>query len=71
MLDEIEELELVLAHYAITWGVKLPSSASVLSNRLGWGYWGLYTSGTEEGEEGVSGNLMGMIDTFVRTRGGN
>ena len=52
MLDEIEELELVLAHYAITWGVKLPGVASVLSNRLGWEYWGLYSSETEGGEEG-------------------
>jgi len=24
MLDEVEELHLVLDHYAITWGVKLP-----------------------------------------------
>lgn len=26
MLDEVEELELVLDHYAITWGVKLPNA---------------------------------------------
>jgi len=25
MLDEVEELDLVLAHYAVTWGLKLPS----------------------------------------------
>ena len=48
MLDEIEELELVLAHYAVTWGVKLPSTASDLINRLGWEYWGLYASAGED-----------------------
>lgn len=26
MLDEVEELELVLEHYAVTWGVKLPAA---------------------------------------------
>ncbi|ETW74838.1 hypothetical protein HETIRDRAFT_332300 [Heterobasidion irregulare TC 32-1] len=26
LLDEIEELDLVLAHYAITWGIKLPGA---------------------------------------------
>ena len=53
MLDEVEELELVLAHYAITWGVKLPSTAAILSNRLGWEYWGLYASEPDgDGEVG-------------------
>jgi [phosphatase 2A protein]-leucine-carboxy methyltransferase len=51
MLDEVEELELVLSHYAVTWGVKLPDTthaASELSNRLGWEYWGLYPSNSED-----------------------
>ena len=39
MLDEIEELELVLAHYAITWGVKLPSNTSALKAQ--WREWGI------------------------------
>ncbi|KAI0819543.1 leucine carboxyl methyltransferase [Trametes gibbosa] len=37
MLDEIEELELVLAHYAISWGLRLPSNASELTAR--WRVW--------------------------------
>ena len=54
MLDEIEELELVLAHYAVTWGVKLPDAAHTafeLNNRLGWEYWGLYPSKSEVDEQ--------------------
>ena len=39
MLDEIEELELVLAHYAITWGAKLPPNATDLKAK--WASWGL------------------------------
>ncbi|KAH9889442.1 leucine carboxyl methyltransferase [Cubamyces lactineus] len=39
MLDEIEELELVLAHYAITWGVKLPSNAGALKAQ--WRDWAI------------------------------
>lgn len=37
MLDEIEELELVLEHYAITWGVKLNNPDAQAS----WKNWGL------------------------------
>ncbi|KAF9647736.1 S-adenosyl-L-methionine-dependent methyltransferase [Thelephora ganbajun] len=40
MLDEIEELDLVLAHYAVTWGVKLPSDQQ-LSPASKWIEWGL------------------------------
>ncbi|CAL1711391.1 unnamed protein product [Somion occarium] len=38
MLDEIEELELVLQHYAITWGVKLyeRNGQSLKANWKGW-----------------------------------
>ena len=32
MLDELEELDLVLGHYAVTWGVLAPG---------GWDGWGL------------------------------
>ena len=39
MLDEIEELELVLAHYAITWGAKLPPNATDLKAK--WPEWSL------------------------------
>ncbi|KAI0090717.1 leucine carboxyl methyltransferase [Irpex rosettiformis] len=37
LLDEIEELELVLEHYAITWGFKLYGKA----NATHWSTWGL------------------------------
>jgi len=36
-LDEIEELDLVLAHYAISWGLFLENSGSSTA----WGTWGL------------------------------
>lgn len=39
MLDEIEELELVLQHYAVTWGVKLPHDGV----KANWKDWGLKT----------------------------
>ncbi|KAG1746350.1 S-adenosyl-L-methionine-dependent methyltransferase [Suillus lakei] len=39
MLDEVEELNLVLEHYAITWGMKASSSAATISP---WVEWGLY-----------------------------
>lgn len=37
MLDEVEELDLVLAHYAITWGLKLPDGHKSSSNWVRWG----------------------------------
>ncbi|KAJ7666889.1 S-adenosyl-L-methionine-dependent methyltransferase [Mycena polygramma] len=37
LVDEIEELDLVLEHYAITWGLFVPQSASADE----WGQWGL------------------------------
>ncbi|KAH9942177.1 leucine carboxyl methyltransferase [Epithele typhae] len=40
MLDEIEELDLTLAHYAVTWGVKLPPQTDQL--RVEWDTWGLH-----------------------------
>ncbi|EGO00823.1 hypothetical protein SERLA73DRAFT_105231 [Serpula lacrymans var. lacrymans S7.3] len=40
MLDEVEELNLVLEHYGITWGIKLPDASDAASN-LSWGKWGL------------------------------
>ncbi|KDR75649.1 hypothetical protein GALMADRAFT_68922 [Galerina marginata CBS 339.88] len=36
-LDETEELDLVLAHYAISWGLRLSSTKSSTI----WGHWGL------------------------------
>jgi [phosphatase 2A protein]-leucine-carboxy methyltransferase len=51
MLDEVEELELVLEHYAITWGVKAPTCQTDLAS---WQSWGLQekirVSGTEDDE---------------------
>ena len=49
MLDEVEELELVLDHYAISWGVKFPK---------GWGgggggAWGLVAKKQPEDDEDV------------------
>lgn len=35
MLDEIEELDLILDHYAVTWGLNLP----IGSNGSGWSEW--------------------------------
>ena len=37
MLDEVEELDLVLEHYAITWGVKVITPALVAP----WTNWSL------------------------------
>lgn len=37
MLDEVEELNLVLEHYAITWGLFVPASGTVGH----WAQWGL------------------------------
>ncbi|KAI0767082.1 leucine carboxyl methyltransferase [Fomes fomentarius] len=46
MLDEVEELELVLAHYAITWGARFPGNFDELKAK--WTEWGLKR---KEGEE--------------------
>ena len=46
MLDEIEELELVLAHYAVTWGAKLPSGGAALG--ANWAEWGLKRKAVDE-----------------------
>lgn len=40
MLDEVEELDLVLEHYAITWGVKLYEKEGQKPS-AGWSNWGL------------------------------
>ncbi|KAH7928678.1 leucine carboxyl methyltransferase [Leucogyrophana mollusca] len=45
MLDEVEELNLVLEHYAITWGVKLLGTVDAPS-RARWASWGLIAVGT-------------------------
>ncbi|KAL0578916.1 carboxy methyl transferase for protein phosphatase 2A [Marasmius crinis-equi] len=36
-LDEIEELDLVLQHYAITWGLSVPSTTKSMSSWFQWG----------------------------------
>lgn len=40
MLDEIEELDLVLEHYAITWGVQIPLGHPEDTKKR-WREWGL------------------------------
>ena len=40
MLDEVEELDLVLAHYAVTWGLKLPNGQQP-GSPSNWIEWGL------------------------------
>lgn len=37
MLDEVEELDLVLAHYAVTWGLRLPDGQKYSSRWTEWG----------------------------------
>ncbi|KAJ7119623.1 leucine carboxyl methyltransferase [Mycena epipterygia] len=39
LVDEVEELDLVLDHYAITWGLFIPQSES--ASAAAWGQWGL------------------------------
>ncbi|KAF9019758.1 leucine carboxyl methyltransferase [Hymenopellis radicata] len=46
-LDEVEELNLVLQHYAITWGLSLPKS----KHQSSWGVWGLKKQSTEVEED--------------------
>ncbi|KAJ7675490.1 leucine carboxyl methyltransferase [Mycena rosella] len=47
LVDEIEELDLVLEHYAITWGLFVPPSASAAP----WGQWGLSVKGAAPAED--------------------
>ena len=47
MLDEVEELELVLDHYAISWGVRFPDEDWALE---GGNTWGLVRKDQEENE---------------------
>ena len=46
MLDEVEELDLVLGHYAITWGVK-----SFNGGFRAFQQWGLHPKVPETSEE--------------------
>lgn len=50
ILDEIEELELVLAHYVISWAAKPPSSANE-EEKAAWLNWGLRKAGTPPTDE--------------------
>ncbi|KAF7290573.1 Leucine carboxyl methyltransferase 1 [Mycena indigotica] len=47
LVDEVEELELVLNHYAITWGLCAPTEAL----RTAWGGWGLVKAVTIPSDE--------------------
>jgi hypothetical protein len=51
MLDEVEELNLVLQHYAITWGVKLPDIADGSKSKAKWVDWEMRASTVNEDEE--------------------
>jgi len=49
MLDEVEELDLVFAHYAITWGIKIPNfdkDQSSSERQSAWLNWDLRTIGS-------------------------
>lgn len=48
MLDEIEELELVLEHYAITWGVKIPANGGAV--KADWAGWDLEAYADDDDE---------------------
>ena len=37
MLDEVEELELVFDHYAISWGLRFPDESSARESGDAWG----------------------------------
>ncbi|KLO13678.1 leucine carboxyl methyltransferase [Schizopora paradoxa] len=53
MLDEVEELDLVLSHYAITWGIKIPEGEKFKSYREAhspWMNWELHTIGSSKSE---------------------
>lgn len=49
MLDEIEELDLVLQHYAMTWGIKLPREVTILKAQ--WWEWGMGPIGNTVGKQ--------------------
>jgi [phosphatase 2A protein]-leucine-carboxy methyltransferase len=50
MLDEIEELELVLEHYALTWGVWVPDSD--IKDKTRWIKWSLSQAADDEDDSG-------------------
>lgn len=47
MLDEVEELDLVLEHYAITWGLWAPDTETAAQ----WSGWGLKKQKVTSDEE--------------------
>ncbi|KAJ7086435.1 S-adenosyl-L-methionine-dependent methyltransferase [Mycena belliarum] len=47
LVDEVEELDLVLEHYAITWGLFAPQSSAGAA----WGKWGLSVKDTAQVDE--------------------
>lgn len=49
MLDEVEELDLVLDHYAITWGVKISGEDIASGSR--WAQWAIRPIATPREEE--------------------
>jgi len=57
MLDEVEELDLVLQHYAITWGVKLPNAVNGSKLNAEWLEWGMKPSAGVIGAETDNENV--------------
>lgn len=51
MLDEIEELDLVLQHYAITWGAKFADAAELEAQWSQWGMKPMHTVDEEDSED--------------------
>jgi hypothetical protein len=52
MLDEVEELELVLDHYAISWGLRFPDESSAHESSDAWGLVRKDQLGNEEDHDG-------------------
>jgi [phosphatase 2A protein]-leucine-carboxy methyltransferase len=52
MLDEVEELELVLDHYAISWGLRFPDESSAHESGAAWGLVRKDQLGNEEDHDG-------------------
>jgi [phosphatase 2A protein]-leucine-carboxy methyltransferase len=59
MLDEVEELELVLDHYSISWGAKFPEEWAAHRGDGGADAWGLVAAdrlGNDEDEDDGDGD---------------
>lgn len=52
MLDEVEELDLMLSHYVISWAAKPPKDSQQEGT---WNSWGLHKRGTEASQTNAKG----------------